>query len=218
MRTIDMVTAESHRSATDPGSQEPRATDAELNARFQRDVIPLLEALHRHAVRITRNRHDAEDLVQETMVKAYSSFGSFEEGSNLSTWLYRIMINTYINAYRKDRRSPVCFPTEHVTDALLAGAARHVLTGLHSAEDEALEMLPGSEIQRAMCTLAEKFRVPVYYADVEGLRYNEIANIVDIPRGTIMSRLHRGRRQLRALLADAADAGARPSQRRTRLE
>ena len=215
MRTIDMVTTESETPATDPGAQGTRATDAEMSARFQRDVIPLLEALHRHAVRITRNRDDAEDLVQETMVKTYSGFGSFEDGSNINAWLYRIMMNTHINAYRKNRRPPVCYPTEQVVDALLVGAARHTLTGWRSAEDEALEMMSGSEIQSAMCALPEKFRVPVYYADVEGLRYSEIAKLVDIPHGTVMSRLHRGRRQLRALLADAANTAARPSQRRT---
>lgn len=216
MRTNDTVTAESHTPAIDPGAQETRATDAELSARFQRDVVPLLAEFHRRAVRITRNRDDAEDLVQETMVKAYSNFGSFEQGSNLSAWLHRIMTNTYINAYRKNRRSPMCYPTEIVIDALLVGAARHASTGLRSAEDEALAMLPDSEIQAAMCTLPEKLRVPVYYADVEGLAYKEIAKIVDIPHGTVMSRLHRGRRQLRALLADAGNAATRPSQRRTR--
>ena len=216
MRTNDTLTAESHTPATDPDAQKTRAPNAELSARFQCDVIPLLAALDRHAVRITRNRDDAEDLVQETMVKAYSKFGSFEQGSNLNAWLYRIMMNTYINAYRKNRRSPVCFPTAHVTDALLAGVARHASAGSRSAEDTALEKLPDSEIQRAMCALPEKFRVPVYYADVEGLRYDEIAKLVDIPHGTVMSRLHRGRRQLRALLADAANAAARPSHRRIR--
>lgn len=142
MRTNDTATAEPDTAAADPSAQETRATDAELSVRFQRDVIPLLEALHGNAARITRNHEDAEDLVQETMVKAYSRFCSFQHGSNIGAWMYRIMMNTYINAYRKNRRTPVCYPTEHIANALLAGAALHASPGLRSAEDEALEILP----------------------------------------------------------------------------
>ncbi|WP_083090337.1 sigma-70 family RNA polymerase sigma factor [Actinomyces vulturis] len=177
---------------------------AQRAARFEADALPYLDQLYGAAVRMTRNRSDAEDLVQDTYARAFSSFHQFKEGTNLKAWLYRILTNTFINSYRKKQRQPQQSDAFEVEDWQLHRAANHDSVGLPSAEMTALEALPDSDIKDALGQLSEDRRLTVYLADVEGFSYKEIAQIMDCPIGTVMSRLHRGRAQLRELLADHA--------------
>ena len=197
-----MTTTQSH--STMKQAREPvqsRSIDAELSARFEREVVPLCDLLYRHAFRLSHNHADAEDLVQETVMRAYAHFDSFRSGTKLNAWLLRILTNAYINGYRQKRRQPVQCSTEHLTDQCLTEAnARSAASALRSAEDHALDLLPDNDIKAAMQALPAQFREVVYYADVEGFRYKEIAALTNAPRGTVMSRLHRGRQQLRTML------------------
>jgi RNA polymerase sigma-70 factor, ECF subfamily len=184
-----------------------REATEELTERYERDVLPLLPNLYSSALRMTRNPSDAEDLVQETLMRAFRGFGSFEEGTNVKAWLYRILTNTFINSYRKRQREPVMIHDDDLEDWYLydrlAGRGAEA-----SAEAAVLERMPDEDVQAALEALPEGFRLAVLLADVEGFSYKEIAEMLDIPIGTVMSRLHRGRKSLqRALWETARERG-----------
>jgi len=185
------------------GLGDPDATVVAIDdpsARFVRDVMPLVDQLYRAARRYTRSTADAEDLVQETMVKAYAGFHTFTVGTNIRAWLFRILTNTWITSYRTAQRRPDEVLAADVTDM------RPSASQSQSAELAVLEAMGDEDVRDALQALPEHQRLVVYYADVEGFRYKEIAAIVDTPLGTVMSRLHRGRTNLRTLLVDIAAA------------
>lgn len=184
---------------------KPNATDRlELEQRFTRDALPYLDQLYGAAMKMTRKPQDAQDLVQETFAKAFASFGTFTEGTNLKAWLYRIMTNSYINVYRKKQREPYLGAVEELEDWQLGGAESTTAMSSRSAEAEAIDRTPSGIVTEALNALPEDFRMAVYLADVEGFSYQEIADIVERPIGTVMSRLHRGRARLRQVLGEYA--------------
>ena len=182
-----------------------RATEsvAQKKARFERDALQYTNQLYAAAMRYTKDPHDAQDLVQDTYAKAFVAFHQFEPGTNLKAWLYRILTTTFINTYRKDKRRPQISDGE-LEDWQIYDAASHTSDQGRSAEDVALDGIVDVDVKAALAAMPEDFRMAVYLADVEGFSYKEIAEIVGVPSGTVMSRLHRGRKLLRASLAEYA--------------
>ena len=177
-------------------------------ATFAEQAVPFMDAIYAAALRLTRNPSDAEDLVQETYLKAYRGFGGLEEGTNLRAWLYRILTNTFINSYRSKKRRPDETEFDEVEDLYLyrrLGGLEAATVG-RSAEDELLDWFSEAEVKDALEALPEQFRMAVLLADVEGFSYKEIADILDVPIGTVMSRLHRGRKAMQRSLYDFAVA------------
>ena len=195
--SADLESPEAGDGAADP----PPVTDAELASIFESEALAYLDQLYGTALRMTRNQSDAEDLVQETYTKAFAAFRSFKQGTNLRAWLFRILRNTYINSYRKAQRQPYSTSADELSDTQLLDVDSRAPGGARSAEIEAMERLGDPVITEAMNSLPEDFRTAVYLADVEGFSYKEIAEIMETPVGTVMSRVHRGRKSLRSLLA-----------------
>lgn len=172
---------------------------SDLEERFEREALAMLPGMYSAAHRLTRDSADAEDLVQETFLRAYRGFHQFHEGTNIKAWLYRILTNTFINTYRKKQREPQTVSGDDVEDWYLY--SRMTEAGMApSAEDSVLDSLVDEDVQEALSSLPDRFRIPVLLADVEGFSYKEIAAITDVPVGTVMSRLHRGRKALQKLL------------------
>jgi RNA polymerase sigma-70 factor (ECF subfamily) len=182
--------------------------------RYERDVLPLAEPLYASAVRMTHNSADAEDLVQETLTKAYLNFHQFQEGTNLRAWLHRILTNNFINAYRKKQREPQRTSLPEEIEEWQISQTESTYAGLRAAEAEVLAQIADTQIVAAMRALPDEFREAVYFADVEGYPYREIAEMMGTPIGTVMSRLHRGRKQLRELLADHRKSPQEPREPR----
>ena len=190
-------------TAEDP-DQAAASAKAESRDLFEEQALPYIDQLYAAAMRMTRNPSDAQDLVQETFVKAFAAFKQFEQGTNLKAWLYRILTNTFINMYRKKQREPYQGTIDELEDWQLGGAESRTAMSSRSAEAEAIDHLPDSAVKDALQSIPEDFRLAVYFADVEGFSYQEIAEIMKTPIGTVMSRLHRGRRLLREMLTSYA--------------
>lgn len=171
---------------------------------FEEQAMQYIDKLYAHAMRKTSNRVDANDLVQETYLKAFAAFDQYEQGTNLKAWLHRILENTYINQYRKQQKQPFYAPLDELEDWQLGDAESRTASSSRSAEAEAIDHLPSNAVKDALQALPEDFRIAVYLVDVEGYTYQEVADIMETPTGTVMSRLHRGRRLLREQLADYA--------------
>ena len=187
------------------GAVEAEQSPDELRALFEEQALPYMDQLYAAAMRMTRNPSDAADLVQETFIKAFAAFRQYTQGTNLKAWLYRIQTNTFINTYRKKQRDPYQGTIDDLEDWQMGGAESATSSSsARSAEAEAIDHLPDSAVKDALQAIPEDFRLAVYFADVEGFSYQEIADIMKTPVGTVMSRLHRGRRLLRGLLADYA--------------
>lgn len=203
---IDVLSDEDATRLDWPVMDETASSDPRRD--FEEQAIPFMDQLYAAAMRMTRNPADAADLVQETFVKAYGAWSTFTQGTNLKAWLYRILTNTYINIYRKRQREPYQGTIDELEDWQLGGAESTTASSSRSAEAEAIDRMPASAVKDALQQVPEDFRLAVYLADVEGFAYQEIADIMKTPIGTVMSRLHRGRRMLRELLADyAAERG-----------
>ena len=189
-------------------SSVPAPADQELEERFERDVLPLLPGLYGAALRMTRNPADAEDLLQEATLRAYRGFASFQEGTNLKAWLYRILTNSFINTYRKRQREPRTVEGPEDQDEWFLFDRLGSRSVERSAEEDVLENIPDADVKTALESIPENFRMAVLLADVEGFSYKEIAEITEVPIGTVMSRLHRGRKALeKALYAVAKERG-----------
>ena len=198
---VETAEAAETQMARTGSTRPPVRDDPAMEARFEADALPLLNSLYSAALRLTRNPSDAEDLIQETYLRAFRAFHQFEAGTNLKAWLYRILTNTFINSYRKKQREPQTVSDDELEDwylySKMAGSGAEP-----SAETAVIESLPDEEVQEALASLPEQFRIAVLLADVEGFSYKEIAEITEVPIGTVMSRLHRGRKALEKRLWD----------------
>jgi RNA polymerase sigma-70 factor (ECF subfamily) len=204
--TRQTVGSEQAKDAMTPAAQSPDNRSSRTG--FEQQVLPYLDQLHSAALAMTRNASDAEDLVQETITKAYTAFDQFTPGTNLRAWLHRILANTFINSYRKRKREPAIASGQERDDWQSGPESYAQLAP--SAEAEALDRLADSEVLRALRDLPQDFRTAIYLADIEGYPYREVARIMGTPIGTVMSRLHRGRERLRSKLAGYGPQG-RPS-------
>jgi RNA polymerase sigma-70 factor, ECF subfamily len=186
-----------------PVSSEP-ASPPQLREDFEQQALPFADSLYGAAMRMTKNPEDASDLVQETFIKAFRAFSRFEQGTNLKAWLFRILTNTYITLYRKRQREGYQSALDELADWQVGDAPSLTQTSTRSAEADAIDKMPSGVVKKALSDLPEERRLVVYLADVEGFSYQEIADIMDTPTGTVMSRLHRGRSELRSALTEYA--------------